>query len=184
MLWSRFGHMTAPESNGTLWEEWWLNGSGRSGSLKSDPSGRSDAQTESVFPPALFLRYILGLVPVRPGMEEGVLRYWPSSRLARRHGAIPTSFGLLETAWDVSAGQFGVELRTPPGTSVNTDLASMGSPQLECVSVDGRRPSPSREKNGFLVFPPENMLFAFGGEAGMLQKLRWGDTLSSGGWRR
>ena len=40
-------------TNGTLWEEWWRNGTGRTGEFQKRT--RSDAQTESVFPPTVTL---------------------------------------------------------------------------------------------------------------------------------
>ena len=64
--------MLAPEHNGTLWEEWWLKGTGRTGKFNSTKT-RSDAQTESCFPPALFGEYLLGVQPIKPGFEEVVI---------------------------------------------------------------------------------------------------------------
>ena len=78
LAWNRFEHMLEPQSNGTLWEEWWLGGSGRSGVFRPVPSGRSDAQTESAFFPGLFARYVLGIEPTEPGAAGGrvaILRF-------------------------------------------------------------------------------------------------------------
>ena len=44
----RFDKMLAPTTNQTLWEEWWVDSTGRSG--RRMPKSRSDAQTESAFP--------------------------------------------------------------------------------------------------------------------------------------
>ncbi|MCK5467081.1 MAG: alpha-L-rhamnosidase N-terminal domain-containing protein, partial [Cyclobacteriaceae bacterium] len=62
----RFDKMLQPDTNGTLWEEWWLDAIGRTGKLQKGRT-RSDAQTESVFPPALFAKYLLGINPTQPG---------------------------------------------------------------------------------------------------------------------
>lgn len=159
LLWSRFKHMLTPPSvgtlsNGTLWEEWWLDGSGRNGRFTPRASGRSDAQTESAFFPGLFSRYILGIEPTQPGLRDVVLRYYPSSRLLRRHGAIPTPSGLLEVAWDVSPAEFTITLRTPPGMTVRVDLASLAMPSQDRVSINNKPLSPDQVKDGFLVIPP------------------------------
>lgn len=154
LLRARFAHMLTPRTNGTLWEEWWIDGSGRKGVFKPNVSGRSDAQTESAFPPALFSRYILGIEPAQPGLRDIVLRYYDSSRLLRRQGAIPTPSGLLEVAWDVSPAEFKITLQTPPATTVRVDLASLGEPSDDRISINNGPPSPDRVKDGFIVLPP------------------------------
>jgi len=143
--------MVAPETNGTLWEEWWLDGTGRNGRFRQIVDGRSDAQTESAFVPALFSRYILGIEPTQPGLRDVVLRYYPSSRLLRRHGAIPTPSGLLEVAWDVSSSEFNITMGIPPGTTVRVDLASLAAPSQDRISINDRPPSSNQLKDGFLV---------------------------------
>jgi hypothetical protein len=148
LLWARFAHMLTPESNGTLWEEWWLEGTGRSGAFKRHGSGRSDAQTESAFPPALFARYILGIEPTQPGLREVVLRYYPSNRLLRHSGAIPTPSGLLGVAWEVAPTLLELTLRIPKGTMVHLDLSTMGMPSLDAISIDSQSVSAEEIKNG------------------------------------
>ncbi|NRB64189.1 MAG: family 78 glycoside hydrolase catalytic domain, partial [Saprospiraceae bacterium] len=64
----RFDKMLQPQYNGTLWEEWWLDATGRSGRLTPKP--RSDAHTESAFPPALIGNYLLGIEPTQPGWTK------------------------------------------------------------------------------------------------------------------
>ncbi|MCK5173549.1 MAG: hypothetical protein KAR47_09160, partial [Planctomycetes bacterium] len=156
LLWARFAHMVTPETNGTLWEEWWLDGTGRSGTFKPFFAGRSDAQTESAFPPALFSRYILGIEPTQPGLREVVLRYYDSSRLLRRHGAIPTPSGLLEVAWDVSPSKFKIVLQIPPHTTVKIDLASLAMPSRDRISINNKPASAKQIKDGFIVLPSGN----------------------------
>lgn len=156
LLWARYGHMLAPETNGTLWEEWWLEGTGRSGVFRPHGSGRSDAQTEASFPPALFTRYILGIEPTQPGLREVVLRYYDSSRLFRRDGAIPTPSGLLEVAWDISLEEFKITLQTPPDTTVRVDLTSLGMPSKDRISVNNKPASADQVKDGFIVLPSGN----------------------------
>lgn len=153
LLWSRFEHMLTPDTNGTLWEEWWLDASGRNGRVTPRPSGRGDAQTESAFFPGLFCRYILGIEPTQPGLREVVLRYYPSNRLLRRRGAIPTPSGLLEVAWDVGPSGYEITLRTPRATTVRVDLASLASPSQDHLLINNRPPFPDQIKDGFLVIP-------------------------------
>jgi alpha-L-rhamnosidase len=150
---ARFGHMMAPGTNGTLWEEWWLTGSGRTGTYNRMPSGRSDAQTESAFFPGLFSRYILGIEPTQPGLRDVVLRYYPSSRLFHRRGAIPTPSGLLEVAWDVSPTQFVLTLQAPTQTTIRLDLASLGLPSPDRIGINGRPPSNDQFKDGMMFLP-------------------------------
>ena len=97
----RFSRMLQPDTNGTLWEEWWRNGTGRSGEPVLGRT-RSDAQTESAFPPALFSEYLLGIRPLKPGMKEVAL-FWPDSGLKEVEGSIPSPQGLLEVNWNVDA---------------------------------------------------------------------------------
>jgi len=151
LLQARFAHMVAPETNGTLWEEWWLDGTGRNGRFRQIVDGRSDAQTESAFVPALFSRYILGIEPTQPGLRDVVLRYYPCSRLLRRDGATPTPSGLLEVAWDVNSSEFKITLGIPPGTTMRVDLASLAAPSQDRISIDDQPPSSNQLKDGFLV---------------------------------
>tara|TARA_B100001093_G_scaffold109462_1_gene101738 strand:- start:653 stop:1108 length:456 start_codon:yes stop_codon:yes gene_type:complete len=68
LLRKRFDHVLAPKHNGTLWEEWWMDGTGRSGKFDSRQT-RSDAQNESEFIPALFAEFLLGINPLIPEMK-------------------------------------------------------------------------------------------------------------------
>ncbi|MCP4781931.1 MAG: hypothetical protein GY903_06660 [Fuerstiella sp.] len=156
LLCARFMHMVTPKTSGTLWEEWWLDGSGRSGTFKPNTAGRSDAQTESAFSPDLFSRYILGIEPTQPGLREVALRYYASNRLLRRKGAVPTPSGLLEVAWNVSPAEFRITLQSPAGTSVKVDLASLGSPTQDRISINNKPTSAQQVNDGYIVLPPGN----------------------------
>lgn len=154
LAWKRFAHMLPPESNSTLWEEWWLDGSGRSGAFKRLPFGRSDAQTESAFFPGLFMLYVLGIEPTQPGMREVVVRHWPLASVPSRSGAIPTPRGLLSISWRVEEEVTRLQLATPPGTVARIDLASLGNPAPDRILVNNRRPVLGDIKDGCLVLPP------------------------------
>jgi hypothetical protein len=153
LLRARFGHMLTPGTSGTLWEEWWLDATGRNGRFTPRPSGRSDAQTESAFFPGLFTRYILGIEPTQPGLREFVLRFYDSNHLFRRRGAIPTPSGLLEVGWDISSAEIRIKLRTPPSTTVRVDLTSLGISSQSDISINGRPTGSGQVKDGFLAIP-------------------------------
>jgi hypothetical protein len=99
LLQRRFSHMFEEGENGTLWEEWWLKGTGRSGKYQELPHGRSDAQTESAFSPDLILRYILGFSIQEPGMKRIKLKYNFIKFLEIRKARIPSSYGLIDLEW-------------------------------------------------------------------------------------
>ncbi|VGO11992.1 hypothetical protein PDESU_00540 [Pontiella desulfatans] len=124
LLQERFKHMLEPGTNGTLWEEWWLDATGRSGTLRPFPAGRSDAQTESAFPPALFVRYLLGIEPVAPGMRKVLIHPVPAGLNCK--GAIPTPSGLLEVEWNGSevtvSAPHGIDVQLAPECPEGTIL--------------------------------------------------------------
>jgi hypothetical protein len=150
LLQARFGHMLSPPGGDTLWEEWWLDGTGRGGTLRPIPSGRSDAQTESAFFPGLFARYILGLEPTEPGLRDVVLRYYPSKQVARCRGTVPTPSGTLGVAWEVDPQEFKISLQVPVHTTVRVDLASLKVTAPAQILLDGRPAAAPLLQDGFL----------------------------------
>jgi hypothetical protein len=146
--------MLSPHDNGTLWEEWWLDGTGRSGTLRPIASGRSDAQTESAFFPGLFSRYVLGIEPVEPGLRDVVLRYYPANRLRRRLGTVPTPSGLLGVGWEITPTEYLISLQIPTATTVRIDLSSLGVRPSNEILLNGIAASAQQLKDGFLVVSP------------------------------
>jgi len=132
---SRFDKMLAPNTNGTLWEEWRLDGIGRSGKLELGRT-RSDAQTESAFPPALFAEYLLGVKPIKPGMKEMVIRR-TNSVIEKIEANIPSPEGNLFVKWDVENGKKYLELKIPEAMKVKLDLRSLMSKAGELILIDG-----------------------------------------------
>jgi len=151
LLRARFAHMLSPPGNGTLWEEWWLDGTGRNGTLRPIASGRSDAQTESAFFPGLFVRYILGIEPAQPGLRDVVLRYRPSRHLPRRRGTMPTPSGSLGVAWEITPSEIEISLQVPTNTTVRVDLSSLKVNSSDDILLDGEPASPQQLKDGFLI---------------------------------
>ena len=122
MLYERFNRMLAPETNGTLWEEWWRDGTGRTGKFQSRT--RSDAQTESAFPPALFVEYIVGLQVTEPGMKVLELKK-PKTELKNISANLPTPQGALGISWKFGSKK-KLELTIPTGVSLRIKTATLG----------------------------------------------------------
>ncbi|MFY0651627.1 MAG: family 78 glycoside hydrolase catalytic domain [Cyclobacteriaceae bacterium] len=116
MFRSRFDKMLAPETNGTLWEEWRLDGIGRAGFLQMGRT-RSDAQTESAFAPALFAEYLLGVTPTQPGMKEVEIKR-PASSLKQVQSIIPSPLGKLEVKWEFDDKGGGELVLQVPGNMI------------------------------------------------------------------
>ncbi|TLX78225.1 hypothetical protein E9993_00665 [Labilibacter sediminis] len=118
----RFKHMLAENTNQTLWEEWWLHGSGRTGKFLPHKT-RSDAQTESAFPPGLFAEYLFGLKPVEPGLKKWTLQYIDSG-ISHLKGTIPVGGNYLHVEWE-SRKRNNLLIVVPKGISVDLDLNSL-----------------------------------------------------------
>ncbi len=118
----RFGHMLDEKTNQTLWEEWWLNGTGRSGKFVSGKT-RSDAQTESAFPPALFAEYLFGIKPVEPGLKKWVLQFVESG-VKSLEGTIPVGEQQLVIGWKANKIK-ELKLVIPHDVSIELDLKSL-----------------------------------------------------------
>lgn len=137
MFRQRFDKMLAPGTNGTLWEEWWLDGTGRSGRFQGGRT-RSDAQTESAFPPALFGEFLLGIRPVEPGMRLVEIRR-PPSFIASLEGVVPTPEGALTVHWHFDGDGGGeLELSVPGAMRINLDLNTLRAKRDISLLVDGR----------------------------------------------
>jgi len=120
----RFNHMLADDTNQTLWEEWWLNGTGRTGQFIPGKT-RSDAQTESAFPPALFAEYLLGLKPVDPGLKKWSLKYVDSG-VTNLKGLIPVGDEQLLIEWE-TAKRNTLKVVVPKGISIDLDITSLNA---------------------------------------------------------
>ena len=123
LLKRRFDRMLDPETNMTLWEEWWRDGTGRTGEFQKRT--RSDAQTESGFPPALFGEHILGLRFTAPGMRVVEISV-PDGGLDQMAGTVPVPGGTLSIEWSLKAGDLDVSI--PPGTEARLLLPGAATP--------------------------------------------------------
>lgn len=122
----RFDKMLTPEHNGTLWEEWWLHGSGRTGTFIDNGRTRSDAQTESAFSPALFAEFLLGVKPIEPGMKT-ILVQKKNHGIEDMHGVIATPQGNLKIQWhDSQASDKYLSINVPSNVRIKLDRHSLG----------------------------------------------------------
>ncbi|WP_019028963.1 alpha-L-rhamnosidase N-terminal domain-containing protein [Colwellia piezophila] len=120
LLNERFAHMLSPQYNGTFWEEWWLNGTGRSGKFVDNGRTRSDAQTESAFAPALFAQFLVGVEPISPGMKT-IKLFNRFHSFANLTATIPTPYGKLKINWLKDANQKQLKITIPKGVQVELD---------------------------------------------------------------
>lgn len=128
MLYNRFKHMLDPTTNQTLWEEWWLDGTGRSGKFIGGRT-RSDAQTESVFPPALIAEFIFGIKPITPGMTTMHLKQ-PNTYLKTIEGIIPTPQGNITISWSLNQKE-KLHLIIPKGMKIILDTISFNTQNIK-----------------------------------------------------
>lgn len=140
----RFDKMLDPSTNQTLFEEWWLDKTGRSGVVRGH--SRSDAQTESCFPPALFGEFLLGLQAVQPGMKK--IRIRPTSTaIADINGQIPTPHGILSVQWQKEAGKSRrLTLDIPGNLEVVLDLEGLSSKEKKRIQLNDKQLSRKHQK--------------------------------------
>jgi len=155
LLQERFGRMLEPDTNGTLWEEWWLDGTGRTGRLVKRLT-RSDAQTESAFPPALFTEFLLGIRPTQPGLKE-VLLFRSNSGLSRIAGSIPAPESVLTVKWYFDQGTGGDLYVTVPGAmQAKLDMESLDAASGARILVNGQEFNPAKGNSAYIMFSKGN----------------------------
>ncbi len=156
---NRFDKMLDPGTNGTLWEEWWLDAIGRSGKLQKGRT-RSDAQTESAFPPALFAEYLLGISPTRPGMKEIEVAL-KSSGIKNIAGSIPTPSGTLEIEWHLTNKNRELKLDVPAGMYVKVDLESLGIKSGEDFLLNGKTQNINLDTSSYITLSKGKQVIKF-----------------------
>tara|TARA_R110002049_G_scaffold45604_2_gene132913 strand:+ start:15096 stop:17678 length:2583 start_codon:yes stop_codon:yes gene_type:complete len=147
MLYNRFKKMLAPEMNGTLWEEWWRHGTGRSGTFQEKT--RSDAQTESAFFPALAAQYVLGLQVTKPGMEEVVI-YRPKINISNVASKIPTPHGAISIKWKMDT-KSTLTLTIPKGMVAKLDVKSL---EQDTIEINNKQLDFNELNNGLITIKP------------------------------
>ncbi len=145
LLRKRFDKMLDPSTNGTLWEEWWLDHTGRSG--KKQKKSRSDAQTESAFAPALFGEFLLGIRVTEPGWREIEISH-PSTVLRHIKGSIPTPLGMLHLEWSLSADNVVLTIDAPTAMVINVKGSRFDLTTHDQLSVEGHVIRPTGSQDG------------------------------------
>ncbi len=131
----RFDKMLKNNHNGTLWEEWWLDATGRSGQL-SKIKTRSDAQTESAFVPALFAEFLLGLKVIKPGMSIVEISK-PETTIKHIQASVPTPQGDLEIEWNFDKNNL-LTLSIPKEMDIIVDLEKLNSNSNQSILLNGK----------------------------------------------
>lgn len=154
----RFDKMLLPNTNQTLFEEWWLDKTGRSGLAK--PSSRSDAQTESCFPPALFGEFLLGVKPTQAGMREvEVCR--ADSNLSQIEGQVPSPYGLLSVHWAFEKTGGQLKLEVPSGMQVKLNRKSLQNKAPKMIQVNNQVLSAAEKNKSFIRLEAGKYLIEF-----------------------
>lgn len=156
---NRFGKMLEHGTNGTLWEEWWLDAMGRTGKLQKGRT-RSDAQTESAFPPALFAEFLLGVQPIKPGMSEMLVTYHFAG-LDHVKGEIPSPLGKLEIEWNLKKNNRTLVLEIPDKMMVKIDLLSLGIMKDQKLKINGKRHQLNLLDDQFLLLEAGNQILEY-----------------------
>ena len=95
----------------TFWEEWQTDGTYRDGYWAARP--RSFCHAWSAAPTAWMSRHLLG---VRQEETDGSLLFAPAlCGLTEAEGSVPTRYGVIQVAWNVTGEKFSAELTLPPG---------------------------------------------------------------------
>jgi len=133
ILKDHYRHMKM-EGSETLWEEWGLMVSKKSGEFKPE-SGRSCAQAEQTFLTSSLTHWIAGIQPTKPGMSE-VLLSCNLCDLTEVSGSMPGPQGILTVKWTQSKKGLFLEADIPEGMHTFLDLNSLGMKKM--ISLDGR----------------------------------------------
>ncbi|NQU54555.1 MAG: alpha-L-rhamnosidase N-terminal domain-containing protein [Bacteroidetes bacterium] len=144
----RFDKMLDSKTNGTLWEEWWRDAMGRTGKLQKGRT-RSDAQTETAFPPALFAEYLLGVQPTQPGMKEIEISRC-STELKNIESKIPTPEGILQVKWNFNKNGGELKLDIPGEMTVKLNLESLGVKEGKQIVLNGKTLDSNLQSEPFL----------------------------------
>jgi hypothetical protein len=133
MLREHYHHMRA-EGAETLWEEWGLTVSKRSGKFEPENS-RCNIQAEHTFLGYSLTRWLLGIVPTMPGMAEVEISYH-SANLPEIKGSMPSPRGTISIAWKEIKNGISLEVDIPAGIRAHVNMNSLHL-KKNMVSIDG-----------------------------------------------
>ncbi len=138
------------QGHGTLWEEWHLDRTFRTGQWT--PNSRADAQAENAYPPMLLARWLLGVQPTAPGWREVRITFRPTA-LPAMSTVVPTPLGELHVAWSTHDRGRELVATIPPGMIARLDLASIGVAAGRELMLDGVRIEPAGLDGSWYVIP-------------------------------
>ncbi len=98
---------------------------------------RTCAQGENAFPAYSLMRWVLGVLPVKPGMKEVILSYYLCG-LSEMKDAVPRPRGVIQVAWSKGEKGISLEVEVPEGMDVKVDLTSENISWKERMSLDGQ----------------------------------------------
>jgi hypothetical protein len=131
VLKDRYRHMRK-EGSETLWEEWSLTVSKRSGKFAPE-SARCNTQGEHTFLCYSLMRWILGIHPTKPGMAEVELSY--NQREIK--GSMPSPKGIISVEWKALKDGISLEVDIPRGVRAYVNLNNLNLNKKSCT-LDGK----------------------------------------------
>ena len=158
LLKNRYGNMKKDGSQ-TLWEEWSLTVSKRTGRFEPN-NKRANAQGENTFPAYSLTRWVLGIEPVKPGMAEVILSC-NLCGLTEVKGAMPTPKGIFHVAWENGKKGISLEVEVPDGMFVKVDLNSEDLTEKKMVSLDGQNFVINKLTGGTIEVPAGKHILKF-----------------------
>lgn len=132
MLKDRYRHMQQ-EGTETLWEEWGLTVSKKSGVFTPNGS-RSVAQGENTFIAYSLTKWVLGIQLVKPGMAKVKL----SCNLCGNNeikGSMPTPKGEIKVAWKKLSNGISLDVVVPEGIKAYVNIKDMNL-KKNAISMD------------------------------------------------
>jgi hypothetical protein len=122
MLKDRYRHMKE-EGSQTLWEEWAQTVTFRRGSFETS-SHITVSQAENTFQTYTLSKWMLGVHPTEPGMEE-VLIAANMCGIQEVKGTMPTPRGDINVHWNQTRKGLILEIEIPEGVKASLDLDSI-----------------------------------------------------------
>lgn len=159
MLYDRFKKMLDTNTNQTLWEEWWRDGTGRNG--KFFKRTRSDAQTESAFHPSLFADLVLGITITKPGFKEVLIKSPNVSISNNASSIIPTPQGDFYISWILSKKNKELHMKVPRDMSVKLHTESFKNHPIKTVFKNSKATQFHGNANGYIILSSGDFLIQF-----------------------
>jgi len=135
LLKERYRHMNTDGDSSTLWEEWALTVSRRSGHLRPE-SNRTVSQAEQTFLTYTLSRWLLGIQPTKPGMKEIVISCHVGG-LPEVKGDMPTPLGNVSVNWTDRGKGKHLEVIIPKGIRAFVDPSGKDLISKK-VTIDGK----------------------------------------------